>query len=95
MFSIGKRRVRSKMTGFVEVSQNEMMVVDGGGISGAVVGIVLGATSSGFWAACQYVYAVATGNNSTSYSDMGKGILTSMRDGAITGGLIGLITPNP
>ena len=30
MFSIGKQKVRSKMTGFVEVSQNEMMVVDGG-----------------------------------------------------------------
>ena len=40
MFSIGKRKVRSKMTGFVEVSQNEMMEVDGG-IAPAVIVIAV------------------------------------------------------
>ena len=40
MFSIErKQKVRSKMTGFVEVSQNEMMVVDGGFVvTAAVIG---------------------------------------------------------
>jgi len=55
MFSIGKRKVRSKMTGFVEVSQNEMMVVDGGNdllaavlfLTGGTGGIILGAAVFG------------------------------------------------
>lgn len=82
----------SKMTGFTEVSQKEIVEVDGGGISGAIIGAVTGATTSGFLASCQCAYAMSTGK---STNGMGSKILSSMRDGAITGAMIGLISPNP
>ena len=50
------------MTGFVEVSQDEMMAVDGGGVVAAVyaLGFVMGMTPLGAIAVCA-VGAVALG----------------------------------
>lgn len=77
------------MDGFVEVSQKEMMEVDGGGIASAIGGAIIGGAVGGFVASVRTVFS----SNGSTPRATGMSILTSMAEGAVGGAITGAMLP--
>lgn len=71
------------------ISDEEMKVIQGDGVSGAVAGGIVGGALSGVWESCKITYEMARGRNPGSIK---RRVLGAMRDGAVTGAFLGLVS---
>lgn len=74
------------------ISDVEMKLIQGDGVSGAVAGGIVGGALSGVWESCKITYEMARGRDP---GNIKRRVLGAMRDGAVTGAFLGLVSPNP
>ena len=79
------------LNGFTALSNEELETVDGGGITSAIAGAIIGGTASGCATAIRLA-GESLFDNSRSAADTGHAILDSMIDGAMVAPVAAAIT---
>lgn len=77
--------------GFNEISNNEMDEIDGGLFVGAALGAFSGAVCGAAYESIKIAVTICTGGNAGTGSEQAKAIVSTAKDGAISGGIIGFI----
>ena len=80
------------LNGFTALSNEELEMVDGGGVASAVAGAIIGGAASGCVTAIRLA-GESLSDNSRSAEDTDRSISDSMIDGAIAGVAFGLLFP--